>query len=141
MGSGELRLTLELDVLPALALDAMLMRTVVVNLLRNACQAMPDGGELLVRTHKVGQGVYLRVRDQGPGIALEDREKVFDPLYTTRAEGTGLGLAICHKSITAHGGKLSVRDAPGGGAEVVVRIPLVVASPAAPSAPAVAGGA
>lgn len=141
-GAGELRVLLELDELPRLALDALLLRTVVINLVRNSCQAMPDGGALRVRLHRVGQGVYLRVRDEGPGIPLEERERVFDPLYTTRAEGTGLGLAICHKAVLAHGGKLSVRDAPGGGAELVVRLPMVVSSAPAPGpkAPATAGG-
>ena len=56
------------------------------------------------------------------------RERIFDPLFTTRAEGTGLGLAIVHKAITAHGGKISVRDAPGGGAGLVVPLPCVSSS-------------
>jgi signal transduction histidine kinase len=136
LAGSSLRVRLELADLPQLALDRVVMRSAFVNLVRNALQAMTEGGELRVVSHKVGQGIYVRVRDQGPGIPLNLRERVFDPLFTTRAEGTGLGLAICHKVVTAHGGKLSVRDGPQGGAEVVVRLPLVVTSAPAAKAPA-----
>jgi signal transduction histidine kinase len=136
---GGINIRLEMDVLPLLALDATLLRSAFVNLATNALQAMIEqsqasnkGGELLVRGHKVGQSVYVRFRDTGPGIPLENREKIFDPLFTSRAEGTGLGLAICNKTITAHGGKLSIRDAPGGGAEFVVRLPMVAAPGSGP---------
>ena len=86
---------------------------------------MPAGGELHLRSHKAGGTVYLRVRDQGPGVPQEDREKIFNPLFTTRAAGTGLGLAVAHKTVSMHGGKLSLRSAPGGGAEFVIALPLV----------------
>lgn len=128
-------LQVEVDVapdLPALALDATLLRAAFLNLMLNAIQAMPDGGRLAVRVRRADDQVVIRVRDTGPGVPLELRETVFDPLFTTRAEGTGLGLAIAHKTVTAHGGKLTVRDAPGGGAEFVTRLPIVetAASPA-----------
>ena len=96
-----------------------------VGLARNAIQVMPEGGELLVRSHQIGDSVFLRFRDRGPGVPPENRERIFNPLFTTRAEGTGLGLAICNKTVMAHGGKLSVRDAPGGGAEFVIQLPVV----------------
>jgi two-component system sensor histidine kinase PilS (NtrC family) len=138
LGKG-IHVRVEVDPLPALALDATLLRSAFVNLATNALQAMIEssqvsnkGGELLVRAHKVGQSIYVRFRDSGPGIPLESREKIFDPLFTTRAEGTGLGLAICNKTVTAHGGKLSVRDAPGGGAEFVIRLPAVAAQSSGP---------
>lgn len=129
-GGHELRLTLDLqEGLPRLALDRNLIRSVLVNLVRNGVQAMgPEGGELTVRTHRVGDQVFVRVRDTGPGVPLELREKIFNPLFTTRAEGTGLGLAIASKAITAHRGKLSLRDAPGGGAEFVIGLPVVGAA-------------
>ncbi len=128
------RLTVEVVVpsLPRLALDAPLLRAAFANLVKNGLQAMSGrGGLLSVRAARLDDVLVVRVRDQGPGIPLDLREKVFDPLFTTRAEGTGLGLAIVHKTISAHGGKLAVRDASGGGAELVVRLPFVAAAPAA----------
>jgi signal transduction histidine kinase/HAMP domain-containing protein len=123
----ELHLRLDLDdVLPEMAIDATLLRSACANLVRNALEVMRStGGELSVRTHRVGEQVFLRFRDTGPGVPLELREKIFNPLFTTRAEGTGLGLAIANKTVTAHRGKLSLRDAPGGGAEFVIRLPIV----------------
>lgn len=131
-------ITMELDLaqeLPQLALDRNLMRSVFTNLVRNALQAMgKEGGHLAVRTHVLGEQVYVRVRDSGPGIPTELREKIFNPLFTTRAEGTGLGLAIANKAVTAHRGKLSLRDVPGGGAEFVIGLPIVaVASKEGPT--------
>ncbi len=122
---GLLQVRLDLAPLPRLALDPHLLRAALLNLAVNAVQAMPDGGELTVRTHRLGDSVFVRFRDTGPGVPLELREQIFDALFTTRAEGTGLGLAIANKTVSAHGGKLSVRDAPGGGAEFVVRLPVV----------------
>jgi signal transduction histidine kinase/cell division protein FtsL len=130
-GEGH-EITLDLDLaheLPELALDRNLMRSVFTNLVRNALQAMgKEGGQLAVRTHVLGEQVYVRVRDSGPGIPTELREKIFNPLFTTRAEGTGLGLAIANKAVTAHRGKLSLRDVPGGGAEFVIALPVVAAA-------------
>ncbi len=126
---GPLRVEVALQELPPMGVDGPLLRAAFSNLSKNAVQAMgARGGELSVRLSRFDDVVYVRIRDQGPGIPLEIREKVFDPLFTTRAEGTGLGLAITHKTITAHGGKISVRDAPGGGAELVIRLPFVGAT-------------
>lgn len=130
-GEGQ-EISMDLDLaegLPELALDRNLMRSVITNLVRNALQAMgKEGGHLSVRTHVLGEQVYVRVRDSGPGIPTELREKIFNPLFTTRAEGTGLGLAIANKAVTAHRGKLSLRDVPGGGAEFVIGLPVVAAA-------------
>ena len=130
-GGVPLRLRLNLADVPLQAVDGALMRSTFVNLVKNAVQAMAGtgkGGELAVRLSRLEDVLYVRVKDQGPGIPLDMRERIFDPLFTTRAEGTGLGLAIVHKAITAHGGKISVRDAPGGGAELIVRLPCVGSS-------------
>jgi len=136
---GELRIELELGGLPTLAVDGTLLRAAFANLARNALQVMPGGGVLAIRTTSAGDHALVRVRDTGPGIPVEERERVFDALYTTRAEGTGLGLAIVHKTVVAHGGKVSVRDAPGGGAEVLVWLPVVGAPRPEAEAPAAAG--
>lgn len=123
-------ITLGLDLaddLPTLALDAGLIRSACANLAANAFQVMPAGGRLEITTQRRGKLVSLRFRDDGPGVPLQDRERIFDPLFTTRAEGTGLGLAITHKAINAQGGEIVVRDAPGGGAEFVIRLPVIEA--------------
>lgn len=115
--------------LEKMALDEKLLRSACTNLARNALEIMrAEGGTLSVRVHKLADQVYLRFRDTGPGVPLELREKIFNPLFTTRAEGTGLGLAIANKTVSAHRGKLSLRDAPGGGAEFVIRLPVVSAA-------------
>lgn len=126
---ASLHVRFELDeTLPMLALDEMVLRAACRNLAENAILAMlKTGGALTVRTHRINEMVFIRFRDKGPGVPTEHREKIFNPLFTTRAEGTGLGLAISNKAVTAHGGKLSVRDAPGGGAEFVIRLPVVEA--------------
>lgn len=138
VGEGQ-EISLELDLatsLPELALDRNLMRSVITNLIRNALQAMAaEGGHLAVRTHHLGEQVFVRVRDTGPGVPTELREKIFNPLFTTRAEGTGLGLAIANKAVTAHRGKLSLRDVPGGGAEFVIGLPVVAAASKEGSSP------
>lgn len=135
---GSLRIKLDLAAdLPLLALDGTLLKAACRNLAENAIQIMDGkGGELAIRTHRIGEMVFVRFKDQGPGVPLEDRENIFNPLFTTRAEGTGLGLAIANKTVTAHNGKLSVRDAPGGGAEFVIRLPVVEAPAPEPAQPA-----
>lgn len=91
---------------------------VVSNLLINAKQACPQGGEIQLRTWSERELAFLEVRDNGDGVAPELRERIFEPFFTTRPvdQGTGLGLAICRETLRRLGGELSYRDAPGGGA-------------------------
>jgi signal transduction histidine kinase len=103
--------------------DADLLRPVLLNLIRNAVQAMPDGGTLTVRAGVDAGLVRVTVADTGPGIASEDHEKVFRPFYTTRTQGTGLGLAVSRALVGAMGGRLSVESAPGRGAAFTVEVP------------------
>lgn len=98
--------------------DREQLRQVLLNLVSNACQAMPDGGEIKCRAEPGrtgdGQGVTIKVQDQGSGIPPEIHEKIFNPYFTTRQDGTGLGLAIVHQLIKGHGGHISVDSTPGG---------------------------
>ncbi len=123
------------DLLAARADRAQIMQ-VLTNLLINARQAMSRGGEIVIGAENVslGQanavgllpaGDYLRltVADQGPGIAAEDLERIFDPFYTTKSGGTGLGLAITHSVITRHGGHVEVASEPGRGAIFTIYLP------------------
>ena len=108
------------------------LRQVLVNLTLNALEATPDGG--LVRVScgpdgpepaldDVGQGVGVVIDDSGPGVPAAVRDRIFEPFFTTKARGSGLGLSIVHAIVSQHGGAISVDDAPGGGARIMLRLP------------------
>ena len=94
------------------------------NLLKNAEEAMPAGGEVMVRTARDGDWALLEVADRGPGVPLGERAHILEPGVTSKAEGSGLGLAIAARIAQGHGGALEVDDAPGGGALFRLRVPL-----------------
>ncbi|TWJ16681.1 two-component system sensor histidine kinase NtrB [Geobacter argillaceus] len=96
---------------------------VLLNLIQNAIQAMPDGGTLSIAAGARGKGVSVSVADTGHGISNEDKERMFEPFYTTRAKGTGLGLALCKKIIEEHNGTIDVTSSPGKGTTVAVELP------------------
>ncbi len=110
--------------LPALRGDAEMLRRVFLNLITNAVQAMPEGGALTVCTKSDGQWQAATIGDTGEGIEKEVQEKLFQPLFTTRAKGTGLGLYICKQIVTQHGGEIRVVSQRGLGTAVTVRLPM-----------------
>ena len=96
--------------------DEGMLRQVVLNLVLNAVQAMPDGGDLTLSSFEIDAAhVALRITDTGRGILPGDRTRLFDPFFTTRADGTGLGLAIAHNIMLAHGGSIDVESEVGKG--------------------------
>lgn len=110
-------------------MDPMMLRRGIDNVLRNAIQAVyaekpAGGGRVLVRAYTSGGSAFIEIRDNGPGIAEEDRERVFDPYYTTKTEGTGLGLPIVKKVVLEHGGEVTLDAAPEGGARFCIELPL-----------------
>ena len=109
--------------LPPMRLDAELFRQALLNLLINARQAMPDGGELLLRTRSEGPWNVLEVTDTGVGMSEEVRSRLFDAFYSTRPGGSGLGLPTTRKIVEAHGGEIRVRSEPGKGSQFVIRLP------------------
>ena len=111
---------------PVIVGDRTQICQVVVNLVRNAVQAMPDGGELQVQTRAVCSGLVISVKDCGVGMSEEVRARVFEPFFTTKTarEGTGLGLAIVHDIVSLHGGSIEVESVPGAGTTVSVSLPL-----------------
>ena len=109
--------------LPPVALDADLFKQALLNLLLNAQQAMPDGGEITLQAGRDGDGVVLNVIDTGKGMAPEVAEKVFRPFFSTRPGGTGLGLATTRKIVAAHGGAIHVQSEVGRGSKFTIRLP------------------
>ena len=128
-------LIVEADGAPiSVRLDAQLLRKCLDNLVRNAVHALapdPDahGGRVTVSARVEGGHALLEVRDDGPGVAEDARDRVFDPYFTTKTEGTGLGLAIVKKIVVEHGGTIVCEASPDGGASFVVRLPLVGDAP------------
>ena len=109
--------------------DDVLLRQVFGNLIRNAVEAGEVAGvvpQVTVRgeTDPVQRVCRVSVDDNGPGVADDARERIFQPFFTTRSRGTGLGLAIVQKILVMHNGRVAVRDAPGGGASLQVALPL-----------------
>ncbi|HEX7899706.1 MAG TPA: ATP-binding protein [Planctomycetota bacterium] len=102
--------------LPPVEVDVALFRQSLLNLLVNALQAMPDGGEITVRSVEDGPYVKVEVSDTGPGIPPENLERIFTLYFSTKPGGTGLGLAMVKKIIEEHGGAVEVRSEPGKGA-------------------------
>jgi len=111
--------------LPEIPADASQLHQVVVNLVVNSIQAMPDGGTLTIETNAGTEWVSLSVQDTGAGMTNEVREKMFTPFFTTKDvdQGTGLGLAVVHGIVTSHGGSVRVESAPGKGARFEIRLP------------------
>ena len=110
--------------IPRLLFDNGQIRQALVNLLRNAKEAMPDGGEITVRTEVGDAEVRLSVQDTGVGIPKDAREAIFDSFFTTKSGGTGLGLAMVRQICLAHGGEVRYRDNDGAGSEFTVSLPL-----------------
>jgi len=110
------------DVRP-FAFDAELLERVFYNLLLNAAQATPAGGEVTVKTRALGGGVEISVIDRGGGIEPAQLENIFNPFFTTKKEGVGLGLAIVSKIVDLHGGKIAVESQPGKGSIFRVFLP------------------
>ncbi|WP_242337664.1 MULTISPECIES: GAF domain-containing protein [Anaeromyxobacter] len=111
--------------LPAVPMDARLVRQAVINIAVNALQAMPRGGRLTVRLRREDGAAALDLEDTGPGIPEEVRHRIFEPFFTTKASGTGLGLAVVKRIVDGHGGELTVQSRPGGtGTAFRLRLPL-----------------
>jgi len=125
-------LAIEADArVPNVNADARMLRQALLNLLRNAAEAIPDDAA----TRKVSattstevvngqRSAIIMIRDTGPGIPPADLQKVFIPFFTTKASGHGVGLPLAHRIITQHGGTLTPGEAPEGGAVFTISLPV-----------------
>jgi signal transduction histidine kinase len=109
--------------LPLVAADEAQVRQALLNLLRNAREAMPNGGTITLSATVSEGGVEIAVRDRGEGIPPERREQVFDLFYSTKERGTGLGLPLTQQVVVAHRGWIRCEDAPGGGTVFTMWLP------------------
>lgn len=98
---------------------------VLLNLLKNALQAMPDGGRLCLKANVSGKNVTVTVSDSGQGISSEGMNRIFEPFFTTKARGTGLGLPLCKKIVEEHEGRIRVESTPGKGTTVFITLPVL----------------
>jgi len=110
--------------LPKVFLDAGQMKRVFENLIKNAVEAMPNGGKLEIRSERVNGGLKITFHDTGVGIPPQNLQRLFTPLFTTKAKGVGLGLAICKRIIDAHGGTINIKSKEGIGTHATVIIPI-----------------
>jgi signal transduction histidine kinase len=114
----------ELQALPAVRGIRDELLQVVLNLLFNAVEAMPDGGSITARTFANDGHVRIAISDSGPGIGDAVRARLFEPFFTTKHDGTGLGLSICRSLVHANGGTIEVESEPGRGAQFTIVLPV-----------------
>jgi signal transduction histidine kinase len=110
--------------LPNAPLDAAQVQQVLVNLIKNAMQAMSRGGTLTLQTGEAGDGVWVSVADTGGGIPQEQINRIFDPFFTTKKKGTGLGLMIVQRIVRAHNGRIELESHVGRGTTFRLWFPL-----------------
>lgn len=120
--------------LPKLTFDPAELRQLLLNVVMNALQAMPEGGTVSIKAHQLTEGgpdytsgfnrLLIQVEDEGAGIPSNLRGKVFEPFFTTKAGGTGLGLAICNSIVKRYNGEIWVKKAKSGGTEVNIALPV-----------------
>jgi signal transduction histidine kinase len=107
-----------------IAVDPEQVQQVLINVITNAVQAMPEGGRLTVGTREKNGFQEIDITDTGSGIAAENKGKIFEPLFTTKAKGIGLGLAVSKSIIDRHGGQIEVKSTVGKGTMFTIRLPL-----------------
>lgn len=112
------------EIVNELSIDLDKMKRIIINLMTNAINAMPDGGSISISVSKKGDLAKISVKDTGVGIPEEMLPKLFLPLFTTRSKGVGLGLSVCKRMVDAMGGKIAINSRVGEGTEAVIEIPV-----------------
>ena len=119
----QVRLDLD-DQAPQLQLDPEGFRSVLINLVENSFDAAGEDSAISIRTRFEDPQVVLDIVDEGPGVASQDRERIFEPYVSGKEGGTGLGLALVRSIVEEHGGTIAVADGPDGGAQFQIRLPV-----------------
>ncbi len=118
------------DGLPSIFCDKTEIQQVIINIITNACDAMPEGGEFTIKTgtSEKKSKVTIEFIDNGPGIQKDNIDRIFDPFFTTKrpGEGTGLGLSVSYAIIKKHGGKITVKSLPDKGTKFRVNLPVFI---------------
>jgi two-component system sensor histidine kinase HydH len=124
-GNGQLEVKKEIETgLLTLECDPEQLKQVLLNLVMNAIQAMPQGGTVIVAARQSQMSVIIDVQDQGCGISDGNLDRIFNPFFTTKATGSGLGLSVAHQIISQHGGMLTVAGNSPEGATLRISLPL-----------------
>jgi len=110
--------------IPKTMLDADQMRSVIINIVRNATDAMNNGGELTVSLNNKGNWIEITFSDTGDGMDKAQLERIFDPFFTTKTDGSGLGLLIVQRIINSHNGTVKVDSVPGEGTTITIELPV-----------------
>jgi signal transduction histidine kinase len=116
--------------LPTVLLDREAFHGALLNLVLNAEQAMPAGGQLVVRTYGTADGVALDLIDTGCGMDAATQAKIFETFFSTKRGGSGLGLPTTRKIIEGHGGQIALQSEPGRGTQVTIKLPVLTRLPA-----------
>ncbi len=110
--------------IPKAEIDTEQLKRALFNLVQNAVQSMPQGGELMVATEKLGKSIRIEISDTGVGIPEENLEKIFSPFFTTKPEGTGLGLSSAKKIVESHGGPSRIDSRKSRGITIAIELPI-----------------
>lgn len=106
--------------------DPTQIRQLFENIIRNGIEAMNNAGKIIVSARSAAHYVEIKVDDNGPGISPDKMGHIFEPFFTDKEKGIGMGLAVCLRIVTAHDGSIQAANRPGGGASIVVRLPLLL---------------
>lgn len=110
--------------LPEVLVDSAQIQQVFSNIILNAVQAMPKGGNLIITSIKKDKFIEVNITDTGEGIPKENLDKIFEPLFSTKVQGTGLGLSVCQSIIENHEGSIEVESEVGKGTKFIVKLPI-----------------
>jgi signal transduction histidine kinase len=108
---------------PKISADFSMLKRSLTNLVTNAIQAMPNGGQLTLRAQHKDAQAFITVEDTGVGIPEEVKPKLFEPMFTTKAKGQGLGLAVSKRLVEAQGGAISFESQKGKGTKFIISLP------------------
>lgn len=114
----------KIDELPYIFVDPEFIKTCLLNIILNSFQAMPEGGDLVIRSYSLNGKVFIVIEDTGIGVSKENIQKIFDPFFSTRKDGLGLGLAMTKRIIEEHGGKITFESIEGKGSVVTIILPI-----------------